>query len=152
MAAGARSKALSFGLLLTVQLISQVPAFLAVIGILFLGTRRSKPVGYWLDNYQWIILGLLVFASDSLLMLSNAQVLAMPLLGVFAILFAGRVTAERQQLPSLEGANRVAAPRLRARAVRSSGRTSIRLGSGGLGKWRLSESSILGDISPGSIY
>jgi hypothetical protein len=102
MAAGARSKALSFGLLLTVQLISQVPAFLAAIGILFLGTRRSKPVGYWLDNHQWIILGLLIIASDSLLMLSNAQVLAMPLLGVFAILFAGRVTAERQQLPALE--------------------------------------------------
>jgi hypothetical protein len=55
-----------------------------------------------LDNYQWIILALLVFASDSVLMLSNAQIIAMPLLGVFAILFASRVTAERQQLAVME--------------------------------------------------
>ena len=35
-------------------------------------------------------------------MISNAQLYAMPLLGVFAILFASRVTAERQQLPVME--------------------------------------------------
>ena len=98
MAAGARSNALSLGLLLSVQLMSQVPAFLTTIGALFLGTRRGKPAVSALDNSHWIVLGLLVFASDSLLMLSNAQILAMPLLGVFAILFAGRVTAERREL------------------------------------------------------
>jgi hypothetical protein len=102
LAAGARSRAVSFGLLLTVQLISQVPALLTTVGILFLGTRRSKPAGSWLDNQQWILLGLLVFSSDALLMLSNAQLLAMPLLGIFAILFADRVTAERKQLAALE--------------------------------------------------
>jgi len=102
MAAGARSKALSFGLLLTGQLISQVPALLTTIGILLLGTRRSKPVGSWLSNYQWIILTLFIFASDSVLMLSNAQILAMPLLGVFAILFAICVIAERKQLAVMD--------------------------------------------------
>jgi hypothetical protein len=47
-------------------------------------------------------LALLIFASDSLLMLSNAQILATPLLGVFVILFTDRVTAERRQLAVVE--------------------------------------------------
>lgn len=102
MAAGARAKALSFGLLLNVQLMSQVPALLTMVGILFLGTRRSTLADSSLNNVQWIILALLVFTSDALLMLSNAQILAMPLLGVFAILFAIRVAAERRQLTALE--------------------------------------------------
>jgi hypothetical protein len=102
MAAGARSKAVSVGLLLTVQLISQMPALLTTIGILFLGTRRCRPVGCWLSNGQWVVLALLIFASDSLLMLSNAQILATPLLGVFVILFTDRVTAERRQLAVVE--------------------------------------------------
>lgn len=97
MAASARSKALYLSIL-TLQLISQVPFLLTAIAILFFGTRRTKPVGSWLDDHHWLIWTLLVFASDSLLMISNSQVYAMPLLGVFAILIASGVTAERQRL------------------------------------------------------
>jgi hypothetical protein len=97
MAASARSKAMYLPIL-THQLISQVSSLLTVILILFFGIRRTKPVGSWLDDHQWLIWTVLVFASDSLLMLSNYQVYAMPLLGVFAILIASGVTAERQRL------------------------------------------------------
>jgi hypothetical protein len=101
MAASTRSKGLNVSVL-TIQLISQIPAFMIVVAILFFGNLRSKFVGSWLDNHQWLILVLLVFALDSLLMISNAQLYAMPLLGVFAILFATRVIAERQQLHAME--------------------------------------------------
>ena len=101
MAAGARSKAVYLSIL-DFQLISQMPFLLAAIAILIFGTRHTNPVGSWLDNHQWLIWTLLVFVSDSLLMFSNLQLIAMPLLGVFAILIANRVTAERQRLPAME--------------------------------------------------
>jgi len=97
-AAGARSKTPFMLLFLTLQLKTQVPALLIAIGIIFFGNRRTKPVGSWLDNRQLLIWTLLVFTSDSLLMLSNTQVQAMPLLGAFAILIANRMNAERQRL------------------------------------------------------
>ena len=100
MAAGARSKALYVSIL-TLQLKTQVPSLLIAIAILFIGTRRTKPVGSWLDNRQLLIWTLLVFASDSLLMISNSQERAMPLLGAFAILIANRITAEWQRLPAM---------------------------------------------------
>ena len=98
MAAGARSKTLVASIL-TLQLISQVPTLLSVITILLFGIRPVNPGGSWLDNSPWFIWTLLVFASDSLLMLSNSQLTAMPLLGVFAILMGNRVNAERQREP-----------------------------------------------------
>ena len=101
MAAGARSKALYLSTM-NLQMISQVPALLTVISIRFFGTRHMKPVASWLGSHHWLFWTLLVFASDSLLMLSNLQLFAMPLLGVFAILIAGRVIAERQLLPVTE--------------------------------------------------
>ncbi len=101
IAAGARSKALQLSIL-TLQVISQLPALLTVIAILFYGTRHLKPVGSWLGDHQWPIWTLLVFASDSLLMLSNSQQFAMPLLGVFAILMANRMTAQWQRLTITE--------------------------------------------------
>jgi hypothetical protein len=101
IAAGARSKALHLPVL-TSQLISQVPTLLIVIAILFYGTRHVKPVGSWLNEHQWLIWMFLVFASDSLLMLSNGQQFAMPLLSVLAILIANRVTVEQQRLPVTE--------------------------------------------------
>ena len=88
-AAGARSKALHLSVLAS-KLISHVPALLIVIAILFFGTRRTKPVGSWLDDHQWLIWAFIVFASDLLLKFSNWQLDAMPLLGVFAILIASR--------------------------------------------------------------
>lgn len=97
MAAGARSRALHLSIL-ALQLISQMPFLLAAIAILIFGTRRTNPVGSWLYNHQWLIWTLLVCALDSLLMFSNAQVKAMPLLGAFAVLIASRITAERQKL------------------------------------------------------
>jgi hypothetical protein len=101
MAAAARSKWQKLPPL-TLQLISQVPSLLNLIAFLFFGARRTKPAGSWLDDHQWLIWTLLVFSSDSLLMLSNMQLHAMPLLGVFAILIASRVIAERQRLPVAE--------------------------------------------------
>lgn len=101
MAAGARSKALNLWVL-TYQLISQLPDLLIVSMIPIIETRYRKSAGSWLDDHQWLIWVLLVSAMDSLLMLSNYQLLAMPLLGVFAILIAGQVTAERQQLSVAE--------------------------------------------------
>jgi hypothetical protein len=100
-AVGARSKALYLSVLI-LQLKSQAPSLLTVIGILFFGTRRTKPAGSWLDDRQWLIWTLLVFTSDSLLMFSNSQLTAMPLLGAFAILIANRMTAERQRLVAME--------------------------------------------------
>ncbi len=101
MAAGARSNALNL-LVLTYQLISQLPALMVAIIIPILEKRREKSAGSWLDNHQWLIWTLLVSAMDSLLMLSSAQRYAMPLLGVFAILIASQLTAERQQLTVAE--------------------------------------------------
>ena len=100
MAAAARSKALH--LTLTNQLKTQMPSLLTAIGILFFATRRAKPAGPRLDDRQWLIWMLIVFASDSLLMLSNSQTLAMPLIGAFAILTANRMTAERQRPAAVE--------------------------------------------------
>jgi hypothetical protein len=98
MAANARSKTL-FLSMLNLQLITQVPALLTLITILYFGTRYKKSAGSWLADHQLLIWGLLVFALDSLLMISNSsQILAMPLLGVLAILIAHRLTLERQQL------------------------------------------------------
>lgn len=113
MAGSARSKTLYLAALpvtetlylaglTTLQLKTQVPSLLLAIGILFFGTRRTKPVGSWLNDRQLLIWTLLVFTSDSLLMLSNTQIKAMPLLGVFAILITNRMTAELQRLPVWE--------------------------------------------------
>ena len=104
MAAGARSQGLNVAVL-AIQLISQIPTLLVIIAIFFFG----KPVSDWLDDYRWLILALLVFASDSLLMLSNTQALAMPLLGVFAILFFCHVATKYQALSVAEA--RVELPR-----------------------------------------
>jgi len=101
MAAGARSKTANLSVL-KIQLLSQVPALLAAIVILFFGTRRTKPVSSCLNDRQLLIWTLLVFTSDSFLMLSNTQVNALPLLGAFAILIASCMTAERQRLPVVE--------------------------------------------------
>lgn len=102
MAAGARSNALHSSMI-TSQLISQLPTLLIVIALMiemafvFSSRRPVKSVESWLDTRQWLIWAFLIFASDSLLMFSNMQSLAMPLLGIFAIVFVNRLIAELQQ-------------------------------------------------------
>ncbi len=98
IAAGARANAIHTSVLF-LQLQSQLPLIPIVIAILYFHISHGKAIGSTSQAHQTIIWALLVFASDSLLMISNMQQYSMPLLGVFAVLIASRVHTELQQFP-----------------------------------------------------
>jgi hypothetical protein len=50
-----------------------------------------------LEEHELLIWGLLVFLADAMLISSNMQERGMPLLGVYGIVFASRIIAERQR-------------------------------------------------------
>ena len=101
MAAGARSKGLGL-MKLVVVLISQVPFLAVVIALSLYGTAAVKEAGRWLEKQALLIWGLLVFMADVMLIFSNMQARGMPLLGVFGIVVASRLTVERRRAGGAE--------------------------------------------------
>jgi hypothetical protein len=101
MAAVARSKSLS-RLKLIVVLSSEVPALGVVIALSLYGKAAIKQAGRWWETQQLIIWGLLVFIADAALEYSNTQVRGMPLLGVFGIVAASWIIAERRRAGGAE--------------------------------------------------
>jgi hypothetical protein len=96
MAAGARSKAM--GMLNLVKIfVAEAPSLAVVIALYFYGSSPHKQKGRWLEEHELLIWGLLVFLADAMLISSNMQERGMPLLGVYGIVCASRITAERHR-------------------------------------------------------
>jgi hypothetical protein len=96
MAADARSKAM--GVLNLVKIFVAEATSLAVVIALYLyGSSPHKRKGRWLEEHELLIWGLLVFLADAMLISSNMQERGMPLLGVYGIVFASRIIAERRR-------------------------------------------------------
>jgi hypothetical protein len=101
MAAVARSKSLS-RLKLMVDLSAQAPFLAVVIALSLYGTAVKKEARRWWEEQQLLIWGLLIFIADAAVVYSNMQVFGMPLLGVFGIVVASRMIAERRRMGGAE--------------------------------------------------
>lgn len=95
--AGARSKALGiFPSGLVIKFAGQLPSLLILTLLFLYGSSRKKAAGQGLEEHQLQIWGLLVFIADAMLMFSNMQSSGMPLLAIFGIVIANRISSERR--------------------------------------------------------
>jgi hypothetical protein len=93
-AAGARSQTVRLSII-KIQILSQIPACLVVTSLYFLENYRANHIGSWFTHHNFFFFALFIFIIDFFLLLSNAQIDSMPLLGIAAIIIANDIIGER---------------------------------------------------------